>query len=203
MAITKPRPTEYKGHRYDSKSEAIFARFLDLVSKRHLQSDTTIEGDYFHLNQRPDVLHLADHKWDVCEDFVSRGSKPYAGERALYEYKPKQPTETYISDLRQKTLNWSKAFSNLTGNSSIVLIRFVLVWGNPFDLAKQGGGYQYFNLADTHEDCSEFELKCKDMGSEDLIVKAIQYRFDLPHSENEMQYLANGQTYAQGVSTAI
>lgn len=93
-----PTPTEYKGIRFRSKSEAVFARFLDLVvtlSTKVTNSD--ILTDFWY---EPDNASLEfvgaplTHSWDFI--------LPLTDFNFLVEYKPQRPTETYIDNLREK-----------------------------------------------------------------------------------------------------
>jgi hypothetical protein len=80
-----PIPTEYKGVRYDSKSEAIFARVLD-VAQRCVRLVGHPSG-YLH-------------RWDMLAEVVpdSGDGPPYV---VLVEYKPCRPTETYCENLQR------------------------------------------------------------------------------------------------------
>lgn len=79
----KPRPTEYKGVRLRSKSEAILARCFDLAG---------IFWDYEPSNN-------TGHSWD----FFTSG--PWGGEPTdcFIEYKPCRPTATYVESLMAET----------------------------------------------------------------------------------------------------
>lgn len=89
--------TEYEGIVFDSKSEAVFARALHLA------------GCSFQHN-----WHWAGHKWDFLVSWEKSRMPP-----TLVEYKPKQPTLTYLANLRKLIL--AKPFDAF------------LVWGNPWD----------------------------------------------------------------------
>ena len=82
----KPTPTEYKGVRFRSKSEAVFARCLDLAGW---------DWDY-------EPKNASGHRWDFL---VDRKTEPGSGrERFVFiEYKPSQPTIAYVRSLIEKT----------------------------------------------------------------------------------------------------
>jgi len=75
-----PKKTEYRGIVFDSKSEAVFARTLDIAE---------IEWEYH-------VQHCG-HEWDF---FVSN-TKCNRG--MLIEYKPTVPTMSYVRNLTEMT----------------------------------------------------------------------------------------------------
>lgn len=73
-----PRPTEYRGIRFDSKLEAVFARMLDLNRVKWKLEHPVIRYG---------------HQWDFeleTPDFPNG---------LLIELKPSEPTETYIDQL--------------------------------------------------------------------------------------------------------
>lgn len=73
----KPKPTEYAGVRFDSKLEAVFARFLDL-NRIHWEK------------QHPVTCY--GHDWDF-----EISTNKY--KRLLIELKPSFPTETYADNI--------------------------------------------------------------------------------------------------------
>ena len=78
---SEPIPTEYKGVRFRSKSEAIFARAMDLA----------FPGDLFWEYEPKDFAI----DWWVPDFHVIH---PYSGD-CLIEYKPSEVTETYKENL--------------------------------------------------------------------------------------------------------
>lgn len=106
-------PTEYRGVVFDSKSEAIFARALDLAGCRwlyHVYSKnhshewdflvypgliTVSKAQEFNVHPKPESLWEYERKFSYTT--VQPRHKP-----TLVEYKPKQPTMTYVKNLTQK-----------------------------------------------------------------------------------------------------
>lgn len=95
------RPTEYKGIRYRSKSEAMFARWLELT-RIHLSKKSSSERGAYGFGcgwvYEPDWLRVGN--W--TPDFYCWSSQWMP---ALYlsieiiEYKPSMPTDTYIEEM--------------------------------------------------------------------------------------------------------
>ncbi len=87
MTDLTPRPTEYKGIVFRSKSEAMFARWLDLSRGEH-------EGFIYEPrccmigNWKPDFLRWGVHVYES-------GRLPCLTYEVI-EYKPSRPTDTYI-----------------------------------------------------------------------------------------------------------
>jgi hypothetical protein len=108
----KARPTEFRGVRYDSKGEAVFARALELAGN---------QWEY-----HPETP--GEHNWDFrvkpsgCwELFVKSGQHgevlPFP--ETLVEYKPGPPTDTYIEEL--------------TNGMRPHPEESVIVWGSPWN----------------------------------------------------------------------
>lgn len=102
----KPTPTEFLGMRMKSKSEAIFAACLHFAG--------------WEIIYEP---HSEDHAWD----FVAR--KPFsAWHRPVYiEYKPSQPTMTYVDNLIEKVRPYADRCSSFFNHFDCFV-----VWGSPF-----------------------------------------------------------------------
>jgi len=77
------KKTEYKKIIFDSKSEAVFARTLDL-------------GGHQWIYHPPE--HCS-HMWDFLVFRMHMGDTPMP---ILVEYKPKMPTNTYVDELTNK-----------------------------------------------------------------------------------------------------
>jgi len=73
--------TEYKGIVFDSKSEAVFARTLDLGGHQW-------------------VYHPPQHCVHIWDFLVFRSHMN--NEPILVEYKPQMPTNTYVDNLTEK-----------------------------------------------------------------------------------------------------
>ena len=187
----KAIPTEYKGIRFDSKSEAVFARMLDLSG---------IQWEHSH-----PILHDG-HSWDFliwirvrkwatfCEGGYRNGD-PIKGDMKsfdcpggynykpmLVELKPSKPTETYMK--------------NIARRSDEVLCREyrIVVWGNPFsgELQDIGSGWGSLYLAQelarvdqlyTNSTTESLPLSCLLNGfNERCVSDAKNFRFDLARS---------------------
>lgn len=109
------RPTEYRGIVFKSKSEAVFARCLDLSP---LVDDWIYEPKGFA------------HAWDFgvqLTRYMYYWDEPWPrdiGWSALIEYKPTEPTMTYVNNLIEKVRDESQ--SPQFGWQSYI------VWGNPW-----------------------------------------------------------------------
>jgi hypothetical protein len=140
--IRRPIPTEYKGVRFDSKSEAVFARMLDLSG---------IKWERVH-----PILHDG-HSWDFLVwikihnivaffengyrdgDAKAGKSEIYQGpekyEAALIELKPSKPTDTYIKNIAVRS------------DARLCSEHRFVVWGNPFGNRQEFGGIELLYLA--------------------------------------------------------
>lgn len=80
-ATLKPRPTEYLGILFRSKSEAMFARWIDSMG---------VQWDY-----EPEALRVGEWR----PDFVMQPNASQ-GEIQIFvvEYKPRLPTKAYLGD---------------------------------------------------------------------------------------------------------
>jgi hypothetical protein len=172
-------PTEYQGVRFDSKSEAVFARLLDLHG---------IKWAYQH-----PVRH-AGHDWDFliwgtelhlftgCDGYNSDGEpinepmfglQEAASKPILIELKPSKPNASYLQRLSKPP------FKNE--------LRAV-VWGNPWSgLKTEWGGVDFTYMGsvldggnwkadEPFREYSHCLYRCFD---ESLIQQAVKYRFDL------------------------
>ena len=83
----KPKPTEYKGTVFRSKSEAIFARHLELC------------GFDWRYEPKPSESFWIGgvHTWDFLALKFVEGVE----HRYFIEYKPSKPTKTYVDNLRK------------------------------------------------------------------------------------------------------
>lgn len=102
--------TEYRGVVFDSKSEAIFARAMNLASCRWLYHPKPFNGHPF-----PDYGAKEIVLGDMVYSFVQYTPKPLV----LVEYKPKRPTDTYIKNLEASIVN-----EKIDG---------MIVYGDPFN----------------------------------------------------------------------
>ena len=166
----KAIPTEYKGVRFDSKSEAVFARLLDLQG---------IDWEHQH------PIRHEGHDWDFLiwlesellftafpnGNNVDVGCKTFSrtGKRAcLIELKPSRPTTSYVERLKK---------GMLTGQRESRWI----VWGNPWQ-ASEDFTYAFNELCfEGRPSDSILGLSAGFYGFDDefRISEAKSYRFDL------------------------
>jgi hypothetical protein len=147
----KARPTEYKGVRFRSKSEAVFARYLDLwleadqgVSPRPNRRSGIVSRGGGGFEYEPITMVNGWHP-----DFMlwrtmlpsGDGSRFYSNipktEIEFIEYKPSRPTKTYCEEWLQKVGQWidlsienESEFHYWTG--------FAIFFGSPFSSAERG-----------------------------------------------------------------
>lgn len=115
----KARPTEYEGVVFRSKSEAMFARLLDMMN-----SDWAYEPDY-----------MAVDGW--LPDFVIPAVEEHFHVILLVvEYKPSNPTETYINEFAGRISRLSRIWE-----FSMCEIRGVVCWINWFGMNTNSGAY--------------------------------------------------------------
>lgn len=112
VTTRKAVPTEYNGVRFDSKSEAVFARAMDLAGIRWLAKHPIRhqghDWDFLIYYESHDVELLGDDPLlqpdgDLCsntEHVLLRNTKT-----ALIELKPSRPTDSYIEKLRRTIRN--------------------------------------------------------------------------------------------------
>ncbi len=119
--MKKARPTEYRGVRYRSKSEAMFARYLDLLIERNYTRTTVSSSPWNHPSatglsggfiyeprwQSDDGWTPDFIKWDVGIGRVpDGGATPYFEipilQYDLIEYKPNRPTDTYVEEFARR-----------------------------------------------------------------------------------------------------
>ncbi len=116
MAKFEASPTEYRGVVYRSKSEAMFARYLELEGER--------EGDPFGIIYEPEYFTTGDGwtpdflRWRV----IHLDNKPGVL-NTLYEYKPSRPTATYINKFVERTREIQNRFSN-DGHCDLLFLLF-------------------------------------------------------------------------------
>lgn len=108
MTAHAPRPTEYRGILFDSKSEAQFARFLEL---RHedTASSFSCDGEQFIANTfgnmlggftyHPELFRQGDYVPDFLRWHVACGETGMVAiNYELIECKPSEPTKVYIKE---------------------------------------------------------------------------------------------------------
>lgn len=180
----KATPTEYKGFKFRSKSEAVFARALDLAKERSI-GKRIYHWDY----ELPS--HNESHQWDFCILMVDGVTRRMT--QVLIEYKPSFPTVTYHKNLIKKINPLVERFREKGGRDDV--FSSFIVWGNPWDGIPESymtTSYGVLELFVGFEECTflqfpdgEFPLvghrNVEDMFgmNEEVIQEAKQYRFDL------------------------
>ena len=167
----KARPTEYKGVRFRSKSEAVFARCLDLSPRC---GGWTYEPEGYR------------HPWDFCIQMPC--SCCHCNRQAVIEYKPSAPTETYIREASDAAM-----LDFPPQEDPILPTDVFLVWGSPWNTAGSvDTGFEIYPLMSSHSalyadsdgwygtQCIGHILGITPFMSQD----AKSYRFDLLDSGN-------------------
>ena len=159
----KANPTEYRGIRFDSKSEAIFARVLDSCGCRwdgkHPVSFCGHDWDFLVWSDCLCELHAKD------QIFFSRA--PIVP--CFIELKPKKPSKTYLDNLGLKLDFDRKAIA-------------AIVYGNPYEKPDWVFDYpSYYKALLFHKgewvDCLTYQLITG--FNEHHVAEALDYRFDL------------------------
>lgn len=169
MKTQDPEKTEYNGHIYDSRNEAIFARVIDLMQERNAAS--------FPYQSRPRLLNFAGHKWDLCIDKFTPVMAEIIGTRNYYEYQLDRPEESFIRKISRPAITWAKQARER--GDPLVAVYFNLVWGDPLQLVARGETYQVMCLASNFADLDPTELSPRDFGEPELLSEAIKYPFAL------------------------
>ena len=202
----KPTKTEYKGTVYRSKTEAIFARCLDLAGLEYQYEPSCDGAVYFNENDpEPDYNNGIPYTPDFI---VSVGQFPY-DRNLLIEVKPSVPSETYLNNLHNKLFEETKgmrfglgyygnklrvdtlmdAFDHTYGLNSFAIAVF-----NPFDgefsiiytddlnpsLSKPGS----YTVIDCPNDAYGTRAGGELYSAMSRMDEAKQYRFDLAEADN-------------------
>ena len=147
-------PTEYRGVRFRSKSEAIFARAMDLAGFKDWSYESTVIDGY-----TPDFfVDVAVRSW---------GYDLYY----LVEYKPSLPTKTYMEKLMRIELP-----------ESLGIDGFYVVYGSPYAPEKPSGVWPVRNSDGRIVNKTAFVLSVCDPVMNKW-MEAKEYRFDLAHEE--------------------
>lgn len=123
----KARPTEYKGIRFRSKSEAVFARCLDL--------SPVASGWIYEPFTGMDVPHQWDFSVVVEEHCICHACRQHTSKtkHLLIELKPSEPTRTYIDELIGKTRETAE-----TRKAEGIREDTYIVWGSPWERDPMG-----------------------------------------------------------------
>lgn len=171
--MIKARPTEYKGVRFRSKSEAIFARYLDLSMVEYERERLRLAGwkhNVFNIGGGY-VLYEPKTRFKCFNmDFLfAIRSHEEIGEderfhNAYIEYKPVRPTDTYIENWVNNVIAIDPEWCNES---------FMIEYGSPFSEAKRG--------RIIFDSSKENKI---DEGENDwvsIFPELMDYRFDLPN----------------------
>jgi hypothetical protein len=164
--IKQPRPTEYKGVRYRSKSEAILAFCMDKAGYEfEYEPDLKCDG----LEWKPDFI--------VCEQ--------WSGCVFLLEYKPCEPTETYKKWIANEFKKVKKLdCSNVLNLSEGSFVDTPLLYWNNF--YKNGQADSGNVLEEWPENIiATFMYYMLSQKIKPHIENAKQYRFDLAQSARD------------------
>ncbi|SCX76025.1 hypothetical protein [Desulfoluna spongiiphila] len=166
--MRKSIPTEYREIVFDSKSEAVFARTLDLSGA---------EWKY-HPPEH------GNHRWDFLVASSTRPDKP-----TLIEYKPAMPTNTYVDNLvmkmsvdpRESIVVWGNPWEGIDKSIDgpqeccyrvypIYCSHGKYGWGDFIRLGDNGGDWP---TSTRHQTWAVLGI------TEEMVQEAMRYRFDL------------------------
>lgn len=184
----KPTKTEYKGIRYRSKCEAMFARYLDLRTTQYseyqqlkaigdgLSIVCSSRGIYYepttHVGGwKPDFLVWNVEVPDRAEfDIAVEKCLPGLLVPRLYmefaEYKPCLPTRVYCDRFHANAKKWTR--------STTLMADFRIYFGNPYDYPNKPCGLITF---DPYESRWEVDYESDWLAS--IASNLLSYRFDL------------------------
>lgn len=179
-----PNPTEYRGHRFASKSEAIFARVLDRANYPY-KPQVECNGhtwDFLvwrYINSQPFVIATRPQNTNVAR----RSWRP-----AYIEFKPSEPTDTYIEQKRQLGIELRRNAAQylLENESDCVVPDVFIVYGSVYEGLRSD--QEWFEP--NHHTTSYFLIDCgRSFGrpqfermfqiTEQAIQEAKEFRFDL------------------------
>lgn len=126
MEIKEARPTEYKGILYRSKSEAMFARFLEIAIEFKREHWSHL-GEAFYRGEfgtasggfiyEPEGICVDDWTpdflfWQVFVDSNGIPQQPRLN-RTIIEYKPSRPTSAYIDSFVDRVFSLVNTYPNM------------------------------------------------------------------------------------------
>lgn len=164
--MIKARPTEYRGVVYRSKSEAMFARYLDLRFVG--ECDFSATGDHHPTDHRPcssssgwiyEPIGFEVHGW--TPDFLVHavGHHHLHGAEIpnlhywLLEYKPSAPTKTYMAECSQRFQVIHDRFDDQGLFEFSRRCTFMLYYGSVFTPAR--GLWEYCTTSKEWFDCDD------------------------------------------------
>lgn len=126
----KPVPTEYKGIVFKSKSEAIFARCIDLW----LASRYDLVGSYVY---EPVDWWIAQMDYVPDFDLMTHLHNQNHRSTTLIEYKPVKPTDAYMNKLAER----AEYLFVMSADKQISDFDFFVCYGNAYDGYLEAVGY--------------------------------------------------------------
>lgn len=130
-ARLEARSTGYKGILFRSKSEAIFARCMDLYSESH-----PTDKLYWEYEPQVECAGVSKGLFDFYISIVTSGK--FSTAQAFYfEYKPSEPTKAYKDEFALKAIGLTSQFSSCPKELRPAVM---IAWINFFDDKKKRGG---------------------------------------------------------------
>jgi hypothetical protein len=177
----KPTPTDYKGVRYRSKSEAVFARYLDLWLeedsgiKGAMNNDSRVGIGGFQYEPEPPIGNWNPDfiVWRVFPPRKPRlstcllNTMPFLDSEYI-EYKPALPAISYLEEWSRKIKQVRRLIKTGQYFSHHISTRFSVFYGSPFSDRDRGRIVFGFNKV-SHE---EYDWV-------DYFPSLMDYRFDL------------------------
>lgn len=118
--------TEYKGIVFRSKSEAVFARCLDLSEKTRTWEYETDDGGGLH--SWDFRIYVQSESDCICE-YCGCRHKSLSVRPVLVEYKPSEPTQSYVTHLTEKVRPFVEKVTKDHGGP---FMDSYIVYGNPW-----------------------------------------------------------------------
>jgi len=176
------RKTEYKGIEFRSKSEAMFALWLDL---KH--TDMTTEWEY-----EPQWAAVGNYVPDFVirrmrEDYFAGNIGLFMNEICFFEYKPARPTGTYLRDICGKLHTACVNTAKLSTKTRLT-VGAAIIFGSIYTAdrgmyyVQRDGSYSVDNqdfdwIGDHHHELTKYRF--------DLADAAFARESQLPATQNE------------------
>jgi len=138
VVIKEARPTEYKGILYRSKSEAMFARYLELQNEYDVAWFSRVQRCW-NLAQsgfiyEPELLKVGRWtpdfvRWSTMADTHNHFWLPELSYEVI-EYKPSRPTDTYIAEFVERINKLGEKLQELDGATFASRMTGGLYYGN-------------------------------------------------------------------------
>lgn len=170
MSTMQARPTEYKGVCYRSKSEAMFAMWLDITGRHNAYHGCGRNGAH-GFEYEPERFAVDGWRPDFYRWYVKKTSQITLIHEAI-EYKPTRPSDAYIDELGVRFDKMSKQ----------VDLTHMLYYGSIYDIGNEG--IIFFLCKD--DEIEIRESKSRWLSPKWLVDDIVNYRFDLAHSSEEV-----------------